>query len=449
MKQRRVHDTVRRGVSFGTVLMTVLTMVVIGVSAAVFPRLLDAGEYTLSIGDVSVLSLDRSMPELAMQEIPIVAITPVPEVTPIPDDARPAATSTPAPTVTPVPGGKVTLTIGGSVNIDDAVRKSAYYSEAGKYDFTEIMALLDEELESDIALVTLENVTQDADKVSTVNAPSVVMDMLADAGFDMVVLGYSKAMDKGLDGLKATMAAARERDLIPLGVYDNELESKDFCIVTVDQVRVAFLHYTESVSSTGKKAIASEAAAYALPTILVNGTEDAMLADVRAAKEQADIVIVSLNWGTVSASKPTGAQQELAQKIADAGANVIVGAGSRVVQPVAWLTVKEEDGTIRQTLCAWSLGSLLNESRKDGNVLGMLLQLQLAYDGDSISFEKVCYTPTYIWRYKQDGKDQYRIVASDQLPPDGMADDQIGYMEKALRNLQKYLGDSPVTPRDK
>ena len=228
MKQRRVHDTVRRGVSFGTVLMTVLTMVVIGVSAAVFPRLLDAGEYTLSIGDVSVLSLDRSMPELAMQEIPIVAITPVPEVTPIPDDARPAATSTPAPTVTPVPGGKVTLTIGGSVNIDDAVRKSAYYSEAGKYDFTEIMALLDEELESDIALVTLENVTQDADKVSTVNAPSVVMDMLADAGFDMVALGYSKAMDKGLDGLKTTMAAARERDLIPLGVYDNEMESKDF-----------------------------------------------------------------------------------------------------------------------------------------------------------------------------------------------------------------------------
>ena len=135
--------------------------------------------------------------------------------------------------------------------------------------------------------------------------------------------------------------------------------------------------------------------------------------------------------------------------LADAGADVIVGAGSRVIQPVTWLTSRGEGGRIRQTLCAWSLGSLLNESRKDGNVLGMLLQLQLSYDGDTVSFEKVCYTPTYIWRYKQDGQYHYRIVASDRPAPDGMSDDQIGYMEKALRNLQKQLGNSPVTLRTK
>ena len=79
----------------------------------------------------------------------------------------------------------------------------------------------------------------------------------------------------------------------------------------------------------------------------------------------------------------------------------------------------------------------------------MLLQLQIAFDGSTISFEKVCYTPTYIWRFKQDGQYQYRIAVSDQLPPDGMSDDQAGYMEKALRNIQKYLDDSPVTLRVK
>ena len=92
---------------------------------------------------------------------------------------------------------------------------------------------------------------------------------------------------------------------------------------------------------------------------------------------------------------------------------------------------------------------MLNESRKDGNVLGMLLQLQIFFDGKSLSFEKVCYTPTYIWRYKQDGQYQYRIVPSDQPAPDGMSDEQIGYMQKAYKNLQKYLGDSPVTLRTK
>ena len=191
-------------------------------------------------------------------------------------------------------------------------------------------------------------------------------------------------------------------------------------------------------------------ATYMMPTIKLNGTVDAMLADVQNARKQgADIVIVSLNWGKVSASKPTAEQKTIAQQLADAGADVIIGAGSRVVQPITWLSSKDANGNTKHTLCAWSLGSLINESRKDGNVLGMLLHLQIHYDGKDISFQKVSYTPTYIWRYKQDNQYYYRIAVSDQPAPDGMSDDQIGYMQKALTNLQKYLGDSPVTLRTK
>lgn len=452
MKQPHKRDAVHRGISFGTVFMLAFTVGVLGLTVAILPRLLGKADFDVDVSRAfSALALDEAMPALALSDIPITAATQIPVHTPTPnpDDAKPAATFTPAPTATSVPGGTVTLTIGGSVNIDEAIRKSAYYSEAGKYDFTEIMALIEDEMQSDLTLITLENITDDSEKVSAINAPSAVMDMLADAGVDIVALGYPKALDKGLEGLQATIAEVRERDMTPLGAYANEVDADKLCMFTVDQVNIAFLHYTESVSSTGKKAITSDGAAYSLPTTLLNGTADAMLADVRTARETADVVVVSLNWGTVSSAKPTKAQQDLAQQIADAGADVIVGAGSRVVQPVTWLTSKDADGTIRQTLCAWSLGSLLNESRKDGNVLGMLLQLQISFDGDSVSFEKACYTPTYIWRYKQDGQYQYRIAVSDQLPPDGMGGDQAGYMEKAFRNLQKYLGDSPITPRVK
>ena len=75
------------------------------------------------------------------------------------------------------------------------------------------------------------------------------------------------------------------------------------------------------------------------------------------------------------------------------------------------------------------------------------LQLEIDFDGKNLSFKKVCYTPTYVWRYKQDGQYHYRIAVSDQAPPDGMSTDQAGYMEKAYRNIQKYLADSPVTLR--
>lgn len=448
-KQRR-SSSVHRGVSFGTIFMLAVTVMVIGLSAAVFPRLLSSAAFDMDVtGAVSALTLDDSLTTLTLSDIPINA----PTATPVPPMAEqtPAAmvTPTPIPTATPIPGGKVTLTIGGSVNIDDAVRKSAYYSDSKKYDFTEIMMLLKAEMQSDITLVTLENITCDDQKVSANNAPSVVMDMLSESGVDMLALGYPQTLDKGLAGLQATIAEAQKRGMTTLGAYANPADADALRMVTVNNVRVAFLHYTESVSSTGKKAIRNDGADYALPTTLVNGAPEAMLADIRQAREAgANVIVVSLNWGK-SSSKPTAAQNAIAQQLADAGADVIVGSGSKAVQPVTWLTAKDENGSIRHTLCAWNLASLLTGERNDGNVCGMLLQLQIAFDGDSISFEKVCYTPTYIWRYKQDGQYHYRIAVSDQTAPDGMGEDQTGYMEKALRNLQKYLGDSPVTLREK
>ena len=442
-------SSVRRGISFGTIFMTALTVVVIGLSAAVLPRLLGTTDFKVHVGGMSALTLDDALTALTLSDIPITDATPTPEPSELPEQTLPAATPTPVPTATPHPGGEVTLTIGGSIIIDESVRKSAYYSDSRKYDFDDVMVLISEEMQSDLTLVTLENVTDDSQKVSALNAPSAVLDTLADAGVDVLALGHQKALDKGMESLRATISAVKESGMAHVGAYATETDADTLRVFTVDNVKVVVLHYTESISSTGKKAIKANTTDYVLPTTLVNGSEEALLADVRRAREQgADVVIVSINWGK-SNSKPTNAQKELAQQLADAGADIIVGSGSKAVQPVTWLTAKAEDGSIRHTLCAWNLAALLTGERNDGNVCGMLLQLQLTFDGDSISFEKVCYTPTYIWRYKQDGQYHYRIVASDQTAPDGMSDDQIGYMEKALRNLQKYLGDSPVTLRTK
>lgn len=440
----------KRGVSCGTVFMLSVTVAVVGLSAVIFPRLLGAADFHVDVSGVfSALTLNASLPALEKNDIPISDATP-PPTPPAQTGAAVSQTATPPPaptaTPTPEPGGAFTLTIGGSVNIDDAIRQSAYYSESKKYDFTEIMALLRNEMTSDLTLLTLENLTNDDRKVSALNAPSAVMDMLADAGVDIVALGFPKAYDQGGEGLSATIAAAQERGLTTLGAYASQADASTARVFTVDGVKVAFLHYTQSLSTTGKKALSADGAAYALPLIDVSGT---MLAEVRSARQSADVVVVSLNWGKTSASKPTAEQKTLAQQLADAGADIIVGAGTRVVQPVTWLTAKDENGSIRHVLCAWGLGSLLNESRKDGNVVGMLLQLQLSFDGKALSFEQVCYTPTYIWRFKQDGQYQYRIAVSDLPAPDGMSGEQAGYMEKAYRNIQKYLDDSPVRLRTK
>ena len=64
-----------------------------------------------------------------------------------------------------------------------------------------------------------------------------------------------------------------------------------------------------------------------------------------------------------------------------------------------------------------------------------------------MTFDRTAYTPTYIWRYKQDSKYYYRVVASDKEPPDGMSDDQASNKDRAFENVKKKLADSPLTLR--
>ena len=285
MEKKRNERPSRRGISLGTIFMLAVTVIVVGLSAATLPRLLGKADFDMDVGSVFALSLDHAIPSLALSQIPISDRTAEPAVQMTPE--MPEILFTPAPTAvptpTPVPGGTVTLTLGGSVNIEEGIRKSAYYSDSGKYDFTEIMMLLQEEMQSDLTLLTLENVTCDTEKVSSVNVPSDVMDMLSDAGVDLLALGYPNAMDKGMAGMQSTVQAARDRGMMTLGAYVNQADADTLRMVTVDNVDVAFLHYTESISSTGKKAVSSEGADYALPMTLISGTPDAMLADIRNA----------------------------------------------------------------------------------------------------------------------------------------------------------------------
>ncbi len=435
-----------RGISMGTVFMLLLTAAVLVCCALIFPKLMGTADLDMDVGGMlAALTLEADVPELAMHDIPIVHVTPAPTSSDTPEaTATPSPEPTPEPTATPFPGGKVTITIGGSVNIDDAIRKSAYYSDSGKYSFDEMLSLLTEELQSDLTILPLENITNSAAKVSELNAPAAVMDMLKSVGVDVVTLGFAKAADNGLEALHTTISEANARKLVSLGAYADPEDASRLRMFTYDHVNVALLHYTHNLSSAGKKNLDAADAAWALPEV-----EAAVIAaDVlRAREEGAHVVIVSLHWGKASSSKPNSEQKALAQIIADAGADIIVGSGTRVVQPVSWLTSKDESGNIRHTLCAWNLGSILNESRKDGNVAGALLQLQLSFDGTQISFARVNYVPTYIWRYQMDEAWQYRVAVANQTPPDGMSDEQAGYMEKAFRNIQKVFDGSPATLR--
>ena len=59
-----------------------------------------------------------------------------------------------------------------------------------------------------------------------------------------------------------------------------------------------------------------------------------MMADIRNLRQQADIVVVSYHWGLSSRRALVDYQPELAHAAVDAGADIIMGHGPHVIQPI-------------------------------------------------------------------------------------------------------------------
>lgn len=444
MSRRRKH----RGISLGTIVMLILMAAVTLGILYVLPRL--AGDAKIDIDPNQVLeafNFSDTLPELSLSDIPIGTTVPeslsTPAITEASQALQTAAPATVAPTAQV--GGSFAMTLTGSVCIESAVRKSAYYSESKKYDFTEILSQIAPRMRSDLTVVPLDNLIIPGAKVSDTVAPEAVAPMLASAGANVVALGFTEAYDQGMAGLQSTIEAITAKKMAAIGAFSSAADASSVQIMTLGGVRVALLHYTDGLTNKGKKAIAKDGNAFALP----QAESEAILRDMESARASgAQVVIVSLHWGSTSRTAPTKAQTALAQQLADGGADVIVGTGSQNVQRVKWLIGRRADGSQKRTLCAYSLGSILCESRKNANVAGMLLHLRIACDANGdVTFEEASYTPTYIWRYKQDGMYAYRVVDSHQAAPDGMSDDQRKSMERALSTTRKALADAPLTLR--
>ena len=167
--------------------------------------------------------------------------------------------------------------------------------------------------------------------------------------------------------------------------------------------------------------------------------------DILSARENgAEAVIVFLNWGRTG-KDPDKTQKELAEGIAGAGADLIIGNGSHVPQKAEYLS--GEDG--RSVLCVWSLGSLLSGDRSNIRRLsGYLLHVTVRRsERGGVDILNPEYTPVYAWKYKQDGRFYYRCVDAEGEAPDGMDKEQRNNREKAAETVRKVLTDSPLTVR--
>ena len=433
------------GLSFGTIAaLTLLGLVAVG-CVFLFPRLM--GNVQLRIDPQRVgVAIDSSLRSLrSLSDNPTNTAAPsiAPDATPA--TAPPlevAAFATPEPTASPSQLHTLSLTVGGSLMMDNTIRKACSGSDG--YAFEPVFNSLAASWTGDINLATLENLSVSREKLTDINMPSDALTALASNGVQALCLGFPGVLNNGIDGLAATLDAVSAAGMTPYGVYTSQQSRDHTTTLQVKDTTLALLSYQNDLTTAGKKATTREEQAYAIAPL----TLPTIQADITAARAAgAQIIVVSLRWGKSGATTPTATQRELAQSIADAGADILLGTGTGTVQSIELLTAHRKDGSSHAVLCAYSLGNLLASDRSDReNISGVLLHIGIRYNlaTDSLQFDTLTYTPTYVWRGKADGKSAYRIVPSNASPPAEMSADQQKVMERCLSLIRNRLADSHV-----
>ena len=301
------------------------------------------------------------------------------------------------------------------------------------------MMLLKKELQSDLNIVFLENMVSEDAKINDTTAPGAGAAMLKAAGFNAAACGFSKAYDREEEGAAATRRLLGEYDIQPLGTYGTD--EAHFRIMNANGIRTALLQYTETVPAATRKKMTKNGKDGAVPA----ADPESVAADIALAREQGcSAVIVLLNWGKTGKA-PDKNMKTLAQQIADAGADMIIGSWSRIVSGAEMLTAAE---TGREVLCVWSLGTTLGGDRSNiRRIAGMLLQATVRVENGRAEISDACYIPLYTWKYRQDSRYYYRCLAADRPVPDGMDSEQQKMMKKAAETVQNAMKDSPVEAR--
>lgn len=242
------------------------------------------------------------------------------------------------------------------------------------------------------------------------NSPLEVAHDLNKLGCNVVNTGTNHTFDKGQKVIDAELEDWDKQPnmLAVAGANRNADEQAKIRYFTVKGVRFAFLSYSTYSNSV-------PANSYGLNMY----NSDTAQQQVTTARANADIVLVSMRWGTEYSPAINANQTEISQKLADWGADVVLGHGPHVLEPVKQLTGK--DG--RKTLVWYSLGNFLNaQIETEALVSGIAI---MDIDTKTKTIEAPKYLPIYMhydWTAQQKAnEDLLKRRAFTMIPLDAAA----------------------------
>ncbi|MBD3362799.1 CapA family protein [Candidatus Dojkabacteria bacterium] len=231
----------------------------------------------------------------------------------------------------------------------------------------------DEFIKYDFVILNLECVVSDrgapfAGKKFTFQAPVRAISTLELSGVDIVSLSNNHTMDYGNNAFLDMIQRLDNSEIRYFGGGRDRKAAFAPLIIQRNGISIALLAFNEPESWVTKAGEDSAGTAWY--------QEDYLFDSITEAEDTADVTIVVTHWGTEYSREFSGDQQIKAQKMIDAGADLIVGAHPHVIQGFEVYEGK---------YIYYSLGNFAFDQmphRGDGSGKGNMLEMSIEGNGN-------------------------------------------------------------------
>lgn len=312
----------------------------------------------------------------------------------------------------------------------------------GSYDFTDNFKYVKKHIsDADIAIANFETVTVGNDRgfsgFPQFNSPKETLFALKDTGFDILSTANNHSLDQGKDGIINTLNYIEEFGLKSAGTY--KTREKDFLIEEKNGIKLGFLAYTYGLNGLDMY-LSEEELSYMINLI----DEEKIKEDIGLIEKEVDLVVVSVHWGVEYQRQANDFQMDLAHKMVDWGANIVLGSHPHVLQGSE---IVEKDG--KDNFIIYSMGNFISNQRKDtmGNSFtedGVMVEVNIEKDikEDETIIKEVNFLPTWLDKYSENGISKYRVLPTKDVLEGNL---EIDLNESVKARIKKSQEDSMKT----
>ncbi len=351
---------------------------------------------------------------------------------------------------------KLEIVCVGDIMVHEPQLASQYDGETGIYNYDNNFQYVKKYIEkADLAIGNFEGTFggKPYRGYPAFSTPDELAVALKNAGFDVAITANNHMVDTGKAGVIRTLDVLRAAGLTTSGSRIDPSEPQ-YSVNKVNGVNIGVVSYTYESSGNGSDVAIngnyiSEETAQLINSFSYNRLDEDLskiksVVDA-AKKDGADLIVLYLHWGEEYQQTSNKWQEQIvAAAVNEMNVDVIFASHTHVLQKMGMVTAET---TGKKVPVFYSMGNFISNQRLETvqdrhTEQGMIARVELEYmvgTGDILSV-KMDYTPTWVDKYKRNGKNVYEIIPLDEEMETNPALIESGHLAKARQALEDING---------